>query len=84
MPSEIEERASEAGQILSMTETEREQQALLVNDIHVLSAQLNERMREAVAKGLKVEATTSAILEVQARVIYYPTVSVSVWVSAEA
>jgi hypothetical protein len=55
---------------------EDEGQALNANDIHVLTEQLNEAIKRAAERGLRVEANCASIMDVKGVASYYPVVSV--------
>jgi len=46
-----------------MTDTERESRAMMANDIRVLVGQLNEAVRKAAGKGLRVEIVSREVVE---------------------
>jgi hypothetical protein len=55
-----------------------EHRPLLVNDIRVLTSELNERIKEAARQGLKVELTVTSVLEIQPQAVLCPVLAVRV------
>jgi hypothetical protein len=56
----------------------KESQALIANDLRVLTAQLNEAMEAAAKRGLRVEVDVSTVLHVRERAFSCPTLAVRV------
>ena len=59
----------------NLVEATQEKQALLANDIKVLTGQLNEALRKSAAHGLRVEITVAGVLETNPA-IYFQELSV--------
>lgn len=57
----LDDEILSANEIQTLDETKRERQALIANDIRVLTQQLNERMRDARDAGLTVSCHASGI-----------------------
>ena len=53
-----------------------ERKALIANDVHVLTEQLNEAIKRAAEQGLRVEVGCAGIMDVTSVASYYPVVSV--------
>ena len=53
-----------------------ERKALIANDVHVLTEQLNEAIKRAAEQGLRVEVGCASIMDVTSVASYYPVVSV--------
>ena len=60
------------------TETEQEQAALLANDIKVLIGELNESIKRAAEKGLRVHVEVSSAMDFKASASLYPALSIGV------
>ncbi len=64
--------------MLSPTENETESQAMTANDLRVLVSQLNEAVKKAAEKGLRIEIQASSVIDVKGTATLYPLVSVRV------
>lgn len=61
-----------------MTETERENQSMLANDLRVLVSELNSAIQRAADRGLKVTIQAQEVLDTRTKISKYPEVSIRI------